>query len=264
MKTIKLQKKILSTFTLIELLIVISIISILAAMLLPTIKSARDTAERVTCVSNVRQIVLGVMNYGSDNHGKAPCFTAWSHSDSTQKTPKELSSGGRPGAISAGISEWFDPMGSLIMNEYIASKVCKCPYRDTMVNGECFDTNYWLKKVSGTDTKVISSYVVKLLRWETWNLDTCQDTVGYYPYRIGMMPNRAIVTGFPYGTDSEALNPYDIVIHPKPYGIPTAYEDGVVKFVIFPASAPPHSSSSAETFNEVFFYLRKGGEYCSD
>lgn len=55
-----------NAFTLIELLIVIVIISILAAMLLPALKNARDMAKRSVCAGNMKQLGLTIGMYIND------------------------------------------------------------------------------------------------------------------------------------------------------------------------------------------------------
>jgi prepilin-type N-terminal cleavage/methylation domain-containing protein len=53
-------------FTLIELLVVIAIIAILAAILFPVFAQARDRARQATCLSNIKQLSLGVLMYAQD------------------------------------------------------------------------------------------------------------------------------------------------------------------------------------------------------
>jgi len=81
-----------SAFTLIELLVVIAIIAILAAILFPVFAQAREKARAISCVSNEKQVALGILMYLQDYDEKypqywysgengaapdAPFFTSW-------------------------------------------------------------------------------------------------------------------------------------------------------------------------------------------
>jgi prepilin-type N-terminal cleavage/methylation domain-containing protein len=59
-------------FTLIELLVVVAIIAVLIAILLPALGSAREQARKVQCLSNLKQIGLGLMQYSMDYHDAIP------------------------------------------------------------------------------------------------------------------------------------------------------------------------------------------------
>ena len=70
------------SFSLIELLIVIAVMAILIAMLFPALRKAHNTAQRLTCIGNLKTIGQGVIFYAEDwndwiypNSGNPPYWT---------------------------------------------------------------------------------------------------------------------------------------------------------------------------------------------
>ncbi len=80
-----------SGFTLVELLVVIAIIGVLVALLLPAIQAARESARRMQCANNLKQIGLGIQNHLD---AKKSFPTAGSNADDFYKDPDNV---GNPG-----------------------------------------------------------------------------------------------------------------------------------------------------------------------
>lgn len=121
-------------FTLVELLVVVAIIAVLAALLLPTLASAKERARRAACMSNLRQIGLAIQSYAYDYGGripygpKAPAFSNPSDFYPSTGCPTSLIS------LQSG-----DPVGlGLLLSSYLSSqpKVLFCPSSDQSIDSD--------------------------------------------------------------------------------------------------------------------------------
>jgi len=64
-------------FTLVELLVVISIIALLISILLPSLRRVRGQAKQVKCATNLRQVGLALAVYADDHDDWYPCWSQW-------------------------------------------------------------------------------------------------------------------------------------------------------------------------------------------
>jgi prepilin-type processing-associated H-X9-DG protein/prepilin-type N-terminal cleavage/methylation domain-containing protein len=96
-------------FTLIELLVVVAIIAILASMLLPALRIAREQAKSIECKSRLKQLYLVTFNYANDYNAIIPCTAS----------PPENNNGRWAGI--------FYYSGYLPKSKKIAGQILQCP-----------------------------------------------------------------------------------------------------------------------------------------
>jgi len=75
-------------FTLIELLVVVAIIAVLAAILFPVFVMAREKSYQTKCMSNLRQLTVGILAYTQDNSGVLPIPSGWVDATNLSGDPK--------------------------------------------------------------------------------------------------------------------------------------------------------------------------------
>lgn len=96
-------------FTLVELLVVISILGVLAALMFPMISKMREKARQAQCANNLKELSTAVSSYVGDNGGRYPWSTTHQYLDENNVWRERKGwVGKRPGAFTPGTAGFVD------------------------------------------------------------------------------------------------------------------------------------------------------------
>ena len=129
------NRKPIHGFTLVELLVVISIMSLLMSILMPSLNKARRLATRIKCASNLHTTGIALFCYAGDYNGKYPLG---------------LPDGSWPmGAMALPTKDGYVPIGqaALVAHNYLADfRVLYCPQHEKIYNdrSSIFTTKQWV------------------------------------------------------------------------------------------------------------------------
>lgn len=111
-------------FTLVELLVVIGIIAVLISILLPALAKARAAAQRVACLSNMRQCSLGFKMYEEANRGYIPLRRLW---NGNEQFWAQFLVGGKNGSDQSGNPRYINTQASVCPSNYYYAEAASFP-----------------------------------------------------------------------------------------------------------------------------------------
>jgi len=174
------QKK---AFTLIELLVVIAIIAILAAMLLPALAAAKRKAQRINCVSNLKQVGLSFRLWEGDNNDRFPMTVSTNQGGAMEYV---WSASENPGGYTGNnLGEVYACMS----NELSTPKIIVCPSDSSRNASTNFSGVNALIQANGTINTGATNYISYFVGGDA--IDTLPQTILTGDGNIGILTSGA-------------------------------------------------------------------------
>lgn len=151
-------------FTLVELLVVISIIVLLMGILMPALSAARSQGKAVICRSNIRQLALANIGYANENNGHyVPAAS-----------DMYLANGGyhRWHGVRENADQAFDPLKGPLAGYLGDGAVKECPEKVKFVKGQNWGTNF----EQGCGGYGYNQTYIGSRLWKSWNKENHKKT----------------------------------------------------------------------------------------
>ncbi len=261
-------------FTLIEMLLVVSLITLLIALLLPSLQRAREMSRRAVCLANQRHIVTGALQHPIDNKGMfIPCASrsiqlnvaannSYGANTANKWTAEDVATNWIDAWARRGLMD-YDNNPSVVSGHKISTKVWNCPSRRY--------ESQW--QVNGSTRVVTTSYqyVGGVARW----VNTFGTFKSRSPYRQSstkpdwvLLADGTIKIDFAWGQGNNEHTPYAYVDMPPhkvthamhPEGSTQAYADGSAEWIPFGRTIHIHTWSNNGS-RIAYWYQQDLGDY---